>query len=135
MGVKNELIYPSLDKSLNYKEQILTGWNAVEIAIYSLLTRPMNSLPEIPTLGFDLHEFLFRDSTDSQIGELEQELSSKIQMVTKHSNIKCKVEVIGDNAYITIVYQKDDGSEMTLPITIEEGTNGRSILFKNIIVK
>lgn len=131
----NKLQYPSLDRSLNFKEQILTGWNAVEASIYALISTPMNSIPELPSLGFDLHEFLFRDSSDSEIGSLELELANKIASVTGNANVRCNVEVSGANAYITVIYQKDNGSETRLPITIAESTNGRSIIFKNIIVR
>lgn len=86
-------------------------------------------------MGFDLHEFLFRDKSDSEIGSLETELSNKIAEVTGNSRVETAIEVSGANVYITITYQKDDGSEAKLPITIEEGTNGRSIIFKNIIVR
>lgn len=131
----NKLQFPSLDKSLNYKEQILTGWNAVEAAVYALISTPMNSIPEMPTLGFDLHEFLFREATDIELSSLESELTEKIKQVTMDSNVHCTVEVDGLNAYITVIYQKDNGSEQRLPITIEEGTGGRFIRFKNIIVR
>lgn len=132
---ENKLIYPSFDRSLNYKELILRGWNAVEASIYMLISTPMNSIPEMPEMGFDLHEFLYRDSSDTEIGSLELELANKIASVTGNSNIQTSVEVNGPNAYITITYQKDDGSEIKLPISISEGTNGRSIIFKNIIVR
>lgn len=131
----NKLKFPSLDKSLNYKEQVLTGWNAVEAAIYTLISTPMNSIPEMPSLGFDLHEFLFREATDIELSSLESELSEKIKQVTLESNVNCTVEVQGQNAYITVIYQKDNGSEQRLPITIEDGTDGRFIKFKNIIVR
>lgn len=131
----NDLKFPSLDKSLNYKEQILTGWNAVEAAIYTLLTTPMNSIPEMPTLGFDLDDFLFRSKDDREVGELETELSDKIRQVTNQSNLSCTIEIDQWNTYITVIYQKDNGSETKLPITISEGTDGRSIRFKNIIVR
>lgn len=132
---ENKLIFPSLDKSLNYREQLLRGWNAVEASIFALISTPMNSIPEMPEMGFDLHEFLFRDKSDSEIGSLETELSNKIADVTGNSRVETAIEVSGANVYITITYQKDDGSEAKLPITIEEGTNGRSIIFKNIIVR
>lgn len=131
----NKLKFPSLDKSLNYKEQVLTGWNAVEAAIYTLISTPMNSIPEMPSLGFDLHEFLFREATDIELSSLESELAEKIKQVTLESNVNCTVEVQGQNAYITVIYQKDNGSEQRLPITIEDGTDGRFIKFKNIIVR
>lgn len=132
---ENKLLFPSCDKSLNFKELVRRGWDAVEIAIYTLLSTPMNTIPEMPSLGFDLHEFQFRTSGDSEISQLENELATKISEVTLHSNISVNVEIIGVNAYITITYQKDNGSEVQLPISIEEGTNGRSIIFKNIIVR
>ena len=131
----NKLKFPSLDKSLNYKEQVLTGWNAVEAAIYTLISTPMNSIPEMPSLGFDLHEFLFREATDIELSSLESELAEKIKQVTLESNVNCTVEVQGQNAYITVIYQKDNGSEQRLPITIEDGSDGRFIKFKNIIVR
>ena len=131
----NKLLFPSLDASLNGKEQKLTGWNAVEAAVYCLISTPMNSIPEMPTLGFDLHEFLFREASDSELSSLESELTEKIQQVTLESNVRCTVEVSGLNAYITVIYQKDNGSEQRLPITIEDGTDGRFVKFKNIIVR
>lgn len=135
MSQVNTLRFPSLDRSLNFKEQMLRGWNAVEAAIYVLISTPMNSIPEMPSMGFDLHEFLFRDSSDGELSALENELSEKIRQVTNNSNIECTVEVEGSTAYITVIYQKDDGSEERLPISIEEGTGGRFIKFKNIIVR
>lgn len=132
---ENKLIFPSLDKSLNYREQLLRGWDAVEASIFALISTPMNSIPEMPEMGFDLHEFLFRDKSDSEIGSLEIELANKIAEVTGNSRVETAIEVNGANVYITITYQKDDGSEVKLPVTIEEGTNGRSIIFKNIIVR
>lgn len=128
------LKFPSLDKSLNYKEQILTGWNAVEAAIYCLISTPMNSIPEMPSLGFDLDEFLWR-TNGRDLSELETELGEKIRQVTNQSNVTCTVELDKYNCYITVTYQKDNGTEEKLPITISEGTNGRSIKFKNIIVR
>lgn len=132
---ENKLIFPSLDRSLNYREQLLRGWDAVEASIFTLISTPMNSIPEMPEMGFDLHEFLFRDKSDSEIGSLEIELSRKIAEVTGNSSVQTAIEVSGANVYITITYQKDDGSEVKLPVTIEEGTNGRSVIFKNIIVR
>lgn len=134
MALKN-LKFPSLDKSLNYREQILTGWNAVEAAIYTLISTPMNSIPEMPTLGFDLDDFIWRSRDDRELSELEIELGEKIKQVTNDSNITCTIEVDQYNTYITVIYQKDDGTETKLPITISEGTDGRSIKFKNIIVR
>lgn len=131
----NNLKFPSLDKSLNYKEQILTGWNAVEAAIYTLISTPMNSIPEIPTLGFDLDDFTWRNKDDKELHELENELGDKIRQVTNQSNLTCTVDVDQYNCYITVVYQKDNGSEVRLPITISDGTAGRSVKFKNIIVR
>lgn len=131
----NKLKFPSLDKSLNNKEQIFTGWNAVEAAVYCLISTPMNSIPEMPTLGFDLDDFLWRSRDDKELSELETELADKIRQVTNDSNINCVVEVDQYNTYITIIYQKDNGSEVKLPITISDGTGGRSIKFKDIIVR
>lgn len=134
MAIKS-LKFPSLDKSLNYKEQILTGWNAVEAAIYTLISTPMNTIPEMPTLGFDLDDFIWRSRDDRELSELEVELSEKIKQVTNDSNVSCVIEVDQYNTYITVTYQKDDVTEEKLPITISEGTDGRSIKFKNIIVR
>lgn len=134
MAIKS-LKFPSLDKSLNYKEQILTGWNAVEAAVYTLISTPMNSIPEMPTLGFDLDDFIWRSRDDRELSELEVELSEKIKQVTNDSNVSCVIEVDQYNTYITVTYQKDDATEEKLPITISEGTDGRSIKFKNIIVR
>lgn len=131
----NNLKFPSLDKSLNYKEQILTGWNAVEAAIYTLISTPMNTIPEMPSLGFDLEDFVWRNMNDSEVSALETELTEKIRQVTNQSNLTCSISYDRFNCYITVLYQKDNGSEVKLPITISDGTNGRSVKFKNIIVR
>ena len=89
----------------------------------------------MPTLGFDLDDFLWRSRDDKELSELETELADKIRQVTNDSNINCVVEVDQYNTYITIIYQKDNGSEVKLPITISDGTGGRSIKFKDIIVR
>lgn len=131
---KTDLVYISMDKTLNNKELRFSGWDAVQATVYSLLTTPMNSLPEMPSMGFDLDEFLFRASGDSIIGELESELTKKLHKVCKNETINCVVDVKGRTVYIRIEWE-GDGVKRELPITIEEGTNGRVIKFKNITLR
>lgn len=128
------LVHITPDRTLNSKEMRFTGWNAVEAAVYTLITTPINTLPEMPSMGFDIDDFLFRSSTDTLVSDLEKELISKLKIVCKDENINCSVYIKGVNVYINISYSYQ-GKNMSLPISIEEGTNGRIIKFKDIILK
>lgn len=115
-------IFPSLNKTLNFKEDISVGWNAVVAAVFQLITTPINNLPYSPSIGFDLDEFLFRVSNSSAMSELESELASKIQTVTGNANIRTSVSVSNQIVNIDIVYTKD-AKEERLPIRIDRDKN------------
>lgn len=131
---QTKIIYPSLDKSLNNKELIFRGWDAVQATIYSLLTTPINMLPEMPTMGFDLDEFLHRAYDDPIIDDLSNELSNKLRKVCVNETVSSSVSVDGAVVFIKISWE-GDGKLYSLPITIEQGTGGRIIKFKNITLR
>lgn len=131
---ETKIVYISMDKTLNNKELRFKGWDAVQASIYSLLTTPINSLPEMPSMGFDLDEFLFRAAGDPVLSDLEAELTKKLHTVCKNETISCSVTVESHTVFIKIEWE-GDGVKRALPITIEEGTNGRVIKFKNITLR
>lgn len=127
------IVYLPLDKNINAKETILTGWDAVEAAIYLLLTTNMNSLPEIPSMGFDIQEFLFRVPDTSIVTSLENELRHKISVVTNNSEVTCSVTIENEIADIVINYYRD-ATEYQLGVVISKDKTGVKIEFKDIVV-
>lgn len=124
--------FPSMNKTLNFKEDIQVGWDAVVSAVFQLISTPMNSLPFTPSLGFDLDEFLFRVTDSREMSDLESELSSKVQIITGNTNIKTNVSVSDQIVYIDIIYTKD-AKEERLPIRIDRNSN--SIKIRDIQVR
>lgn len=124
--------FPSMNKTLNFKEDIQVGWDAVVSAVFQLISTPMNSLPFTPSLGFDLDEFLFRVTDSREMSDLESELSSKVQIITGNANIKTNVSVSDQIVYIDIIYTKD-AKEERLPIRIDGNSN--SIKIRDIQVR
>ena len=124
--------FPSMNKTLNFKEDIQVGWDAVVSAVFQLISTPMNSLPFTPSLGFDLDEFLFRVTDSREMSDLESELISKVQIITGNANIKTNVSVSDQIVYIDIIYTKD-AKEERLPIRIDRNSN--SIKIRDIQVR
>lgn len=124
--------FPSMNKTLNFKEDIKVGWDAVVSAVFQLISTPINSLPFTPSIGFDLDEFLFRVKDSREMSDLESELSAKIQQVTGNANITTSVNVSNQIVYIDIIYVKD-AKEERLPIRIDRSTN--SIKIRDIQVR
>lgn len=124
--------FPSMCKTLNFKEDVRVGWDMVLSAIFTLLTTPVNNLPYTPSLGFDLDEFLFRVTNSDEMTALETELSQKIQIVTGNADITTSITVQDRIVYIDVVYTKD-AKESRIPIRINRDKN--EIRIKDILVK
>lgn len=130
-----DLKFPSMNRSLNDKEDIKVGWDAVVLAIFNLLSTPINSLPYTPSLGFDLHEFLFRAVNGTEINKLEMELADKITIVTgaRGKSINTQIHVEKQIVYIDVTYTKDL-KEYRMPIRLEPMNDG-TIRLNDIQVK
>lgn len=122
-----------LRKSLNFKEYRASGFAAVELVVYKLINTPMNSIPELPSLGFDLDDFLFRAKDSAEIPKLETEFINKVNQVTNNAALSVTIKRAGDTVNIEIAYTQN-GKEDTLPISITESTNGRILRFRDIVV-
>lgn len=124
--------FPSMNRTLNFKEDIKVGWDAVVAAVFQLVSTPINSLPFTPSIGFDLDDFLFRVTDSREMSDLENELSAKVQQITGNGNIQTVVNVSNQIVYIDIIYTKD-AKEERLPIRIDRNDN--SIKIRDIQVR
>lgn len=126
------LKFPSLNKTLNYQEDIQIGWQAIMSSLFQLFSTPINSLPLTPSIGFDLDEFLWRIEDSTERGDLETELNSQIQKVTGSADIDTKVSYSGTTVMIDITYRKDLMEE-NLPVRIDRNT--KAVKIRDILVR
>lgn len=126
------LVYTTLNESLNFREHRLYGFDAVQATLFQLFHTAMNSNPEAPSLGFDLHDFLFRSRYSEQMELLQNELTDKIQEVLRNESVGTTITRDGNTTNIEITYYRD-GKEVKLPIAVD--MDRQRLLFKNILIR
>lgn len=122
-----------LDKSYNYKEIQLDGFDAVSMSVYQLFQTPVGSLPKLPNEGFDLDDLRGLSMGSAQYDKLTEELKQKIETLIG-SPSTCEIKRTGEVIDITITYFQD-GEIKVIPIRQSEQGARAELLFDNIMLK
>lgn len=123
-----------LDKSTNFQELVLDGFDAIEMAIYQMLQTPMGSLPKLPYEGFDLDDLRGLPDGSATYEKLVAELKSKIESIVNSSNVTCDITKHGEVIDIVITYFHE-GELKVLPIRQKSAGARVELLFDNIMLK
>lgn len=105
------VIFNSLNESEDLKkENILEGYYAVEAAIMTLFDTPLNKIPEYPSLGFDLDDFLHRSEASEAWSSLETEVADKVSIVCNTGTpVTCRITRDKEFVDIDITYVYENG--------------------------
>jgi len=122
--------FETMRKSINGKEYVFKGMDAVVSAVLTLFATPMNSLELTPSAGFDPRDLLFRANRGLTLIDMRLDLEAKIRAIT--NGVVTQVEVTPDEQNkvidIDIIYMIN-GEERYVPMSLIEDpkTHGRTL--------
>lgn len=123
-------------KTKNYKENILTNFEAVTHVVNLLFRTPRAFLPYSLGMGFELRDLLFKDPSSSEYDRSLNDLKSQIRLATGNSDMTVAVDRDKDSDGSTV-------TEIILTVNVS-GTQSLNVYvpidngepkYKDIIVK
>lgn len=92
--------FHALDRNYNGKETILTGWDSFLSSVFTLVTTPYGSIPEMPTAGFDMLELFGYEEHDQNYENLCTEFKEKIAALENSIPVDINIQRYNDDKSI-----------------------------------
>lgn len=118
-------------KTKNYKENVISDFDAITHVINLLFKTPKASLPFMLGVGFELRDLLFKKIETSEYERSLDDLKKQIRLITSNADIQIDVSRRNTGTEIILSIRTNKKIDRTIRIPVD----GEDIRYKDIIVE